>query len=91
MIRLMVLAELPALDVAAQGGTLTRVEEFGGGVSGGSGASMIWADFDASPILIVGAMAVSPDLLAITATAVGLIQTSRLSQRRLDESFMLAR
>lgn len=31
---------------------------------------------DANPILIVGAMAVSPDLLAITATAVGLIGRS---------------
>ena len=32
---------------------------------------------DANPILIVGAMAVSPDLLPITATAVGLVGRSR--------------
>ncbi len=39
---------------------------------------------DTNPILIVGAMAVSPDLLPITATAVGLIGRSlRLSARAL--------
>lgn len=39
---------------------------------------------DASPILIVGAMAVSPDLLPITATAVGLVGRSlRLTARAL--------
>ena len=32
---------------------------------------------DANPILIVGAMAVSPDLLPITAAAVGLVGRSR--------------
>ena len=39
---------------------------------------------DANPILIVGAMAVSPDLLPITATAVGLIGRSlRLTAKAL--------
>jgi uncharacterized hydrophobic protein (TIGR00271 family) len=39
---------------------------------------------DANPILIVGAMAVSPDLLPITATAVGLVGRSlRLAGRAL--------
>ena len=39
---------------------------------------------DSSPILIVGAMAVSPDLLPITATAVGVIGRSlRLTARAL--------
>ena len=39
---------------------------------------------DASPILIVGAMAVSPDLLPITATAVGVVGRSlRLTARAL--------
>ena len=39
---------------------------------------------DANPILIVGAMAVSPDLLPITATAVGLVgRSGRLVARAL--------
>lgn len=39
---------------------------------------------DANPILIVGAMAISPDLLPITATAVGIIGRSlRLTVRAL--------
>jgi uncharacterized hydrophobic protein (TIGR00271 family) len=101
-----ILQELRALSVPREDVTLTRVEELGGGVTGGAETSLIWADVvglagsnarliarylafmavagviacygivDASPILIVGAMAVSPDLLPITATAVGLVGRS---------------
>lgn len=101
-----ILEELQALDVPREDVTLMRVEELGGGIAGGSDASLIWTDVvglagtnsrliarylafmavagviacygivDSSPILVVGAMAVSPDLLPITATAVGLIGRS---------------
>jgi uncharacterized hydrophobic protein (TIGR00271 family) len=101
-----ILQELRALSVARDDVTLTRVEELGGGITGGSETSLIWADVvglagsnarliarylafmavagviacygvvDTNPILIVGAMAVSPDLLPITATAVGVIGRS---------------
>jgi len=41
-----------------------------------AGVIACYGIIDASPILIVGAMAVSPDLLPITATAVGLVGRS---------------
>jgi hypothetical protein len=98
-----ILDQLRALSVHREGVTLIRVEELGGGMTGGAETSLIWADVvglaarliarylafmavagviacygvvDASAILIVGAMAVSPDLLPITATAVGLVGRS---------------
>ncbi len=49
-----------------------------------AGVIACYGVLDANPILIVGAMAVSPDLLPITATAVGLIGRSpRLTARAL--------
>jgi uncharacterized hydrophobic protein (TIGR00271 family) len=49
-----------------------------------AGVVACYGVIDANPILIVGAMAVSPDLLPITATAVGVIGRSlRLAARAL--------
>jgi uncharacterized hydrophobic protein (TIGR00271 family) len=109
-----VLERLLALGVSQEDVTLSRVEELGGGATGGAQTSLIWADVvglagstsrlvaryltfmgvagviacygvvDANPILVVGAMAVSPDLLPITAAAVGLVGWSlRLTTRAL--------
>jgi uncharacterized hydrophobic protein (TIGR00271 family) len=96
-------ATLRALGVAPQDLVLTRVEEFGIGLTRGADAAFVWTDvaglagsnarlaarylvfmmvagviaaygvIDRNPILIVGAMAVSPDLLPITAAAVELV------------------
>jgi uncharacterized hydrophobic protein (TIGR00271 family) len=109
-----VLERLLALGVSQEDVTLSRVEELGGGATGGAQTSLIWVDVvglagstsrlvaryltfmavagviacygvvDANPILVVGAMAVSPDLLPITAAAVGLVGRSlRLTSRAL--------
>ena len=49
-----------------------------------AGVIACYGVIDSNPILIVGAMAVSPDLLPITATAVGLVGLSlRLTARAL--------